>query len=164
MSPKAHRLILFLVLLVMTAAIAQAQANAIQYTVTLENGTTFETRYSPVEAEWSSNHSMLLTDTGNWIAIPNDEITDIISHAEESGFGFRVDTTTLYLGWSPNDLADAEDANGEARYDLTGADAGASGGGNYSIDQFLNVNSTAPSGTGSGGGIPVGILTEPSGD
>jgi len=132
-----------------------ASAHAAYFTVTLKNGTTFDIRYNPVKADWDPRYTMFLTDQGNWIAVQNTDIADVVSHAEESGYGYQLNTTTLFLGWSPNDLVtDETDAEGNvtttSQYEA-GADVG---GTDYSIDQFLNVNSASPSATG-GGGIPV---------
>ena len=54
-------------------------AYAVKFTVTLKNGTTFETRYRPMQADFDPSYSLLMTDKGNWIALHNDEIADIVS-------------------------------------------------------------------------------------
>lgn len=129
------------------------------FTVTLKNGSSFETRYRPVQAEWDAEVSMFLTDRGNWVAIPNDDIADIVSVFEESGFGYQLDTTTRYIGWSPNDLVQTTtDENGNvvenSQYDLE-ADQGAVT--DYSVDQFLNLPTGAGYGnpTSAGGAVPI---------
>jgi len=141
-----------------------ASAHAAYFTVTLKNGTTFDIRYNPVKADWDPRYTMFLTDQGNWIALQNTDIADVVSHAEESGYGYQLNTTTLFLGWSPNDLVtDEVDEEGNvttsSQYEA-GAD---DGGTDYSIDQFLNIQSADPSATG-GGGIPIGtVVTEGGG-
>ena len=102
-----------LIVLTLLLAAAATAAHAEYYTVTLTNGTTFETRYRPVPAEWDENVSMINTDRGNWIGIHNDEIADVTSHAESTGFGYQLDSTTLFVGWSPNDIDEyGEDGEG----------------------------------------------------
>ncbi len=159
MTPKSRRSIVLAGLLLVIFA---TSAQAIFYTVTLKNGTTFETRYRPVKAEWDVNVSMFMTDRGNWIAVEKGDIADVTSVLEETGFGYQLDTTTRYIGVSPNDLKnDQTDERGNPigaeRYDPEADQSGADTGGNYSIDQFLSI-STAPgygNPTSGGGGVPI---------
>ena len=144
----------FVLFLAVTLGLGAA-AQALEFTVTLKNGTTFETRYRPVQAEWDENMTMFLNDRGNWIAVENNAIADVVSKAEESGFGIRLDTTTLLLGDSPGfDLTETgEDAGGGAAggdFDLPAASTGA----NYSIHQFLTTP-VAGAPTSTTGSIPV---------
>lgn len=90
-------------------AFAATTVYADYYTVTLTNGTSFHTRYPPVPAEWDENVVMISTDRGNWIGLYADEIADVVSNAEATGFGYQLDTTTLFVGWSPNDLVEDEE-------------------------------------------------------
>ncbi len=149
MRPHVYRLIALSLVLFAVAA----SAGAGYFTVTLKNGMTFDTREEPVTAEWDPNVSMFRTDQGNWIALANDEIVDIVSAAEESGFGYQLDTTTILLGWSPNDLIDpegGEEGEGAPRYDVPEDTRGTG----YSIDQFLNIP-VAGSPASAGGNIPL---------
>lgn len=125
------------------------------YTVTLKNGTTFETRYKPVNAEWDDGIMMIGTDQGNWIALAKDDVTEVTSSVEESGFGYQLDTTTIFMGWSPNEDPAADGSDG-------GGEGGASGEGNsvndalpdpyaqpeFTLEQFIDVP-TAGTGVGS---------------
>ena len=104
----ACRVIVLALLALATAATAHAE----YFTVTLTNGTSFQTRYRPVPAEWDDNVVMINTDRGNWIGLHVDEIADVTSHAESTGFGYQLDTTTLFVGWSPNQAAGDEDGDG----------------------------------------------------
>ena len=144
--------------IVLAVFLVASSAQAIFYTVTLKNGTTFETRYRPNQADWDENVSMLLTDQGNWIALHNDEIADVVSVFEESGFGYQLDTSTRIIGVTPNDLIQEEvDEDGniieEARYDLD-ADVPAPSG--FSINEFLDLP-VAGAPTATGGAIPLGF-------
>lgn len=89
-------------------------AQAASYTVTLSNGTSFETRYKPMTAEWDSNYAMLRTDQGNWIALKKAEIVDVASAAQLSGFGYQINDTTVFLGWSATEGLTGEDGAGDA--------------------------------------------------
>ena len=109
MLRRTPRLIVLTLLLVATAATAHAE----YYTVTLTNGTTFETRYRPVPADWDENVVMISTDRGNWIGLRTDEIADVTSVAESTGFGYQLDATTLFVGWSPNDIDEGGEEEGE---------------------------------------------------
>ena len=95
-----------LIVLTLLLVTATSAARAEHYTVTLTNGTTFETRYEPVPTEWDENIVLINTDRGNQIGLRKDEIADVASHAEVTGFGYQLNTTTLFVGWSPNDIDD----------------------------------------------------------
>lgn len=84
------------------ALFAAGSASAQVYTVVLDGGASFDTRYEPMDAEWDDSVSMFLTDQGNWIAIPKDDIASVISEVESSGFGYRLDTSTVVVGWTYN--------------------------------------------------------------
>ncbi|MCG8457491.1 MAG: hypothetical protein MI919_14550 [Holophagales bacterium] len=157
-----------LVLLLLTAATA---AHARSYTVTLTNGTSFETRYKPVEADWDDSVALIRTDQSNWIALPKSEIADVASEAEISGFGYQLNTTTVFLGWSPNDIGptDGEEAEGAGGAPGVGGqgpgDAGQpayrygdeSDAGNV-LEQFVDIPADGESigGVSLGGTVPSG--------
>ena len=134
------------VLAVLIGLAGAASVMAGTFTVTLTNGTTFESRYRPAEADWDENVVLLATDRGNRIALLKEEIADVTSSVEESGFGYQVDTTTLFIGWSPK-LGDEEGEDGE----------GGEGGDtqsqqnfdapqpSFSLQQFVNPGQTGPS-------------------
>ena len=145
-------------------------ASAGLFTVTLTNGTTFETRYRPVEAEWDDNVVMIRTDRGNWIALDKADIADLVSETEVSGFGYQLDTTTIFLGWSPNDIVDDGDGEDDEG-DGTSGDAGIGDGGEpppllygdesegpeTGFDEFLDI---PDSGEGLGGMSLGGAVSE----
>jgi len=79
------------------------------YHVELTGGNVFDTRYKPEEASWDPTIVLLLTDTGNWIAVPKAEIAGITTETENKGFGKVIDTTTVLLGWAANDAPLPED-------------------------------------------------------
>ncbi len=101
----------FIVMALLAVAAATA-AHADYYVVTMTNGTTFQTRYKPLPAGWDDNIVLLNSDRGNWIGLRSDEIAEIASHAETTGFGYQLNTTTLFVGWMPNDV-DEEEEDGE---------------------------------------------------
>lgn len=133
-----------LLVVALLAAFA-ASAGAVVFTVTLANGTTFETRERPVVAEWDENTVMLRTDQGNWIGLSKDDVADITSEAESSGFGFQVDSSTLFVGFTPGDITvegdEGEGAEGGAPPpppDSSPINYGGESGG-YGLDQFLDI-------------------------
>ncbi|NJL27026.1 MAG: hypothetical protein HC897_03650 [Thermoanaerobaculia bacterium] len=149
------KLALRLAIALLFAVLVGSAAHAAVYTVTLKNGTTFETRYKPVSADWDASIAMLMTDKGNWIALPADEIADVASNVEISGYGYHLDKNTIVLGTSPNDLV-ADDGEEGGTPGATGAGAAAGQEEpppppDYTVDQFVN----APLVGASGGGIPV---------
>lgn len=138
--------------------LAATGVQAALYTVTMKNGSIFETRYAPIPADFDENIMLLRTDRGNWIGLEKEEIEDIVSAAEASGFGYQLDTTTLYLGWSPNDLVqeiEGEDGTTTQRYE---ADAPPSTD-SYSINQFLSYGGATPASTSVGAGTPLFTTT-----
>lgn len=159
------------------ALLAAGAAQAASYTVTLTNGTSFETRYKPMSAEWDPNYAMLRTDQGNWIALKKSEIVDVTAASELSGFGYQINDTTVFLGWSaseglvateeaanaannPNGAAPGAAPAGQPAADAGGGDAGAAGGG-YTMQQFVSVPTSGviPGGIPLGGGSSAGGTT-----
>ena len=130
---------LILTIVIVTAAGA---ASAGTFTVTLTNGTTFETRYRPVTADWDEDLVLLATDRGNRIALRKDEIAAVVSSVEESGFGYQVDTTTLYLGWSPQDQLEEGEGDGSGAGADSQNQAFAPEPTTFTIQQFVNPDST----------------------
>ncbi len=104
--------------LALLAVAAAATAHADYYTVTLTNGTSFQTRYKPVPADWDDNVVMIVTDRGNWIGLLAGDVADVTSHAEATGFGYQLDTTTLFVGWAPNEDQDQEGEGEDGGLDL----------------------------------------------
>jgi hypothetical protein len=82
------------------------------YSVTLTNGTVFETRQQPTQASWDPSMLELLSETGNWIALPKSVVQSVASIAEARGYGRVINTTTIDLGFAPNDVAEADRAAG----------------------------------------------------
>ncbi len=124
-------------------------ASAKVFTVTLTNGTTFETRYRPEEVEWDENLVLVVTDRGNQIALRKDEIADVTAAAEVRGFGYQLNTTTIFVGFSPNDLV-TKNEEGKETSQYQAPDAAPSQ--DYSLSQFIN---TPVAGQSGGGGIPL---------
>lgn len=121
-------------LLLVGATAADAEA----YTVTLTNGTVFETRYEPVPAEWDEDVLLISTDRGNWIGLLREEVADVASVVETSGFGYQLNTTTLFVGWSPNDI-DAVDENGEP---INLEEIYPEESQSFTLDQFVDIPSS----------------------
>lgn len=156
MSGRAIRLLGLILVFALAATAASAQV----YTVTLNNGTTFESRYEPQPADFSEDVVILATDRGNWIALEKADIADVQSSVEASGFGYQLDTSTVIIGWSPNDLV-TEDEDGEIVSEWGYIDDEVGGGADYSLEQFVN-----PPVVGSGlstGGLPVQFVNQSPG-
>lgn len=97
---KVSRLGLFTIVTLLLALVA-GPAMATIYTITLKNGTVFESRYRPAEADWDETQLVFLTDWGNWMSIAKDDVDSILSEIEGRGFGTQIDTTTIAFGWDP---------------------------------------------------------------
>lgn len=81
-------------------------AGAEVFFVTLNNGTTFETAYQPQAASWDPGMVLLLTETGNWIGLPQADIQEVRSESQIAGYGRAIDSNTFELGYAPNDAID----------------------------------------------------------
>ncbi len=130
MQRKLRLMVLTLVLATMATA-----AHAEFYTVTLTNGTTFETRYKPVPAEWDENVLIINTDTGNQVGLLAEEVADVASHAEVTGFGYQLNTTTLFVGWSPNDIDDVGEDGEPMNLEEMFPEPAAS----FTLEQFVDI-------------------------
>ena len=149
----------FVVLVALTVVLLAVPAAAEIYTISLTNGSQFETRYAPKEAGWDANVILVLTDVGNWIAIERVNIASVISETERAGFGKVIDTHTIALGWAPND-APTQDPN--ASLDpmtrlLNYLTVEQGNQPDYSVQQFAEPNDAGR------GGLPVSGLTPPVG-
>lgn len=95
------RPISLLVFVVLVGALVAGPALGEIFTITLKNGTVFESRYRPAEADWDTSKLIFLTDWGNWMAIPKTDVESILSEIEGRGFGTVINTTTIAFGWDP---------------------------------------------------------------
>lgn len=101
-------------LCLIAVALVASPAAAELFYVTLNNGSVLESRYQPQQASWDGNLVLLMTEVGNWIGVRRDEIQDVTSETQNRGYGIAINTTTILLGFAPNDAADpnAEPAEG----------------------------------------------------
>ena len=131
-------------LLALCGVLAAAPAAAEVFTITLSNGTTFESRYRPRQAAWDGEMMEFLNELGTWVALPKGLVSDVAAQSETRGFGRVLDTTTVDLGIAPNDLPQ------ETAAEVSPADALAQAfNRNYDIQQFVEPGDV-------GGGLPVG--------
>lgn len=123
------------------------------YTVTLDNGTLIESRYQPQEASWNPQMVLILTDHGNQIALPREQIASVVSETEARGFGKRIDTMTIDLGFAPNDAPVPEEEDqftqqlNRLQQILQQPER------SYDVQQFQSPNDVGRT----GGGLPVGF-------
>lgn len=166
------------ILIALVLSLLPAVAFGEVFTVVLKSGATFDTRYRPVDAEWDSSISMILTDQGNWIALPKSDILDVTSSVEESGYGVQIDSTTILLGWTYNGDLGLEESQeeGQGQFPLPGGlPFGARGvapgpypigtpgalsntpqqTNAYTIQQFVNAPIVGSSEAANSGGIPL---------
>lgn len=146
-------------LAVIACALIAAPAFADTLTVTLTNGEIFESRYPPRESDWDPDMVLVMTQMGNWIGVPRQDIASVVSETEARGFGTVIDTVTIDLGWSANDAPVPEDAD-PATAQIQALQNLLEGGNsqrNYDTRQFVR-----PGQAGSTGGLPVGFSTAPT--
>jgi hypothetical protein len=131
-------------------AASPAPAAAETYTIKLVDGGEFLSRYQPQEASWDADQILFLTEFGNWIAVGKDELAGITTATENKGYGRVINTTTIALGWAPNDAeVPGEEGEGEPpssadllREFLSRPEK------SYDIQQFVEPGEA-------GGGLPV---------
>ena len=90
--------------LLVALALLAVPASADVYYVTLTNGTVVETARQPQQASWDPSMVLLLTEVGNWVGFPKDEIKNVRSEDPTQGFGIRITDKAIALGRAPNDL------------------------------------------------------------
>jgi hypothetical protein len=152
-------------LLVLAFALLAVPATAEVFHVTLTNGTTVDSSVQPQQASWDPNMVMLMTEVGNWVGFPKDEIADIKAVDPTAGFGVRISSTAIALGRFSNDLPESVKGTAaqENKYlDLASrALEAAERQQHYSVQQFVEPNQTqgipaAFAGYGNGGLVPGG--------
>lgn len=157
---------------ILVLALVALPAAGESFEVVMNDGSTFETRYQPQEASWDPSLVLLLTEVGNWIGLPKNQIASVVAEFGESNFGARINSTTISLGLAPNnaEIPDEGEASGAAAAQnqqnallesyLQQRDAEQS----YTIQQFVEPGQTmgVPSrfvgsptgGVGGGSGLP----------
>lgn len=122
--------------------------------VELADGHVFDTRYQPEEASWDSDVVLLLTDTGNWIAVPKADIAGITTETETKGFGQVIDTTTVVLGWAANDAPLPEDEARFAAVERLQQMFEQRQGQDYTVEQFVEPSEAGRGGLPAWGATP----------
>src|SRR6185295_18988957 len=135
-------------------ALLAAPVAAETYLITLQNGTTIQSRYQPQESSWDAGMVLFMTETGNWIGMKKSEIANVEQENNLRGFGFVINPTTVALGWAPNDAADPDAA---AQADVSTRMLQALGGGApahapkpYTVQQGVSTEQTQ--------GIPLSFV------
>ncbi len=125
------------------------------FTVTLTNGAEIDTRYRPIQSPSDENKIQLITEHGNWITLPKTLVESIESDFEARGFGTVLDTNTVVLGYSINDLPTEETEGATSATDalleyLRGPQA----------DPFTATQFGEPTEVGGAptGGVPIGFI------
>ncbi len=127
------------------------------FRVKLKSGQVFETRYRPEPAGWDESRLVFLTEVGNKISLPRDSVAEVTVDTEVRGFGTVLNTTTIALGWAPNDALTPEQlaaGTGDPAAQLMRFLEGQEGQRpNYSVEQFVNVEEAGA------GGLPAWDMT-----
>jgi hypothetical protein len=138
---------LLAMLAVIASLLAALPAAAEVYTIRLSNGTTFESRYQPKQAAWDASLATFVDETGTEIALPQAVIAEVTAQSETKGYGRVLDTTTVDLGFMPNDLDQSQQAMAQqAAMNPGGQPLGTPN----NPEQFVEPNSI-------GNGIPLGF-------
>ena len=141
-APTARRVVAAVLgVLALTAPLA-----AETYLITLQNGSTIQSRYQPQESSWDAGMVLFMTETGNWIGLKKADIVSVEQENNLRGFGFVINPTTVALGWAPNDAEDPSAVEGDLATRLLRA----LGGGqqqtpqtrDYSVQQGVSTEQT----------------------
>ena len=127
-------------------ALLAAPLAAETYLITLQNGSTIQSRYQPQESSWDAGMVLFMTETGNWVGLKKSDIVSVEQENNLRGFGFVINPTTVALGWAPNDAVDPAATEG----DLAARLLQALGGGqqqtpqtrDYSVQQGVSTEQT----------------------
>lgn len=135
--------------LTLLAAVVVAPAVAESFTVHLTNGSSFETRYQPKISAGDPNKIVFVTSVGNRIYVHKDDVQDISHQTEVQGFGTMINTTTIFMGWAPNDApppgeVSSRDEMLQYLRDQQRARP------DYSVEQFVSAEDA-----GTSGGLPA---------
>lgn len=103
--------------LLLALALLAVPASADVYYVTLTNGSVIQTAHQPQQASWDPNMVLLMTEVGNWIGVPKDQLQGVRVEDPAQGFGVRISDKAIALGRSPNDLPITDDS-AKSRADL----------------------------------------------
>jgi hypothetical protein len=154
-----------------SAALLAAPIAAETYLITLQNGTTIQSRYQPQESSWDAGMVLFMTETGNWIGMKKSDIASVEQENNLRGFGFVINPTTVALGWAPNDAADpaaAVEGDFAARLLQALSPAAPPAKENYSVQQGVSTEQTqgipldyVPGGQAYGGN-PQQVVQPPS--
>ena len=127
-------------------------ATAETYTITMTNGTTFQSRYDPVEAPWDESKIYFLNELGTHMTLPKADIANVITATEVSGFGRVIDSTTLDLGILLVDVPDTTEEDPEElerrRFEQYMDESNP----RYNVDQFVDPADAGTSGLPAWGG------------
>ncbi|PYQ63002.1 MAG: hypothetical protein DMF53_11580 [Acidobacteria bacterium] len=96
--------------LLIVLALLAAPASADVYYVTLTNGQVIQTAHQPQQASWDPNMVLMLTEVGNWIGFPKEQIQGVRVEDPTQGYGIRISDKAIALGRSPNDLPTSDDS------------------------------------------------------
>lgn len=100
-------------ILILSLALLALPAAADVFHVTLKNGSEILTTRQPQQAAWDPKMVLFLTEVGNWVGFAKDEIVSIRAEDPTDGYGVRIRDNVIALGWSPNDLPEAQGAPGD---------------------------------------------------
>ena len=142
--------------LLLVLALFAVPASADVYYVTLTNGSVIQTAHQPQQASWDPNMVLLLTEVGNWIGFPKDQIQGVRVEDPTQGYGIKISDKAIALGRSPNDLPTSDDSTKSRAEQITDRYLALQERQmqlleerrNYTVQQFVEPGS-------SGGGIPI---------
>lgn len=132
--------------LLLAFALLAVPAGAEVFTVSLHNGSSFDTLYRPEEAPWDTNKVLFRTHVGNWVSVAKADIATVVSQTEVGGFGIVINNSTVELGMSANDAPTPEQLAEQAKANplsaLQNQIQAQSQQQPYSIQQFVEPSQT----------------------
>jgi hypothetical protein len=140
------------------ALLAALPAAAEVYSINLSNGTTFQTRYQPKQAAWDPSVLTFVDETGLEVALPRAMVSSVTALSETKGFGKLNNTTTIDLGFAPNDLPEQQRQAQAAQQAMNGGFFDRS----FTQQQFVDPSQTSGIPVYGFGGGGSGVFPNPS--
>lgn len=123
--------------LALVGVLVALPAVAETYTILLKNGTSFTSRYQPEDASWNPDKLIFLNEWGNLLSIDKADVESLTTETENKGFGHVLNSTTIALGWAPNDQLDLDSDEGKAALAADAAAAATAPPPVYNQEQFV---------------------------
>ena len=99
---------------------------------------------SSCAAPWDANKIVFTNEWGNLMSLAKADVDRIGTDIEASGFGHQLDSTTIALGWAPNDAPLPGSEEAAIRADAQAMEAEAAAAPATPAEPIYDVNQSPP--------------------